>query len=183
MEKWRILLGNALAGSLDLSMGALIAAATLSSFGIQPELWHLALGAVLAVLPDFDIVVPILSGREAQGNHHTTLMHRPVLIIPAAALVAYIAGGQAWGMVAFLCVSWHYLHDTPPLGMGGIAWLWPLDHRYWSPWGPSEPALGGMTHHAWLKKYWLQLSPLSSMEIGAGLMALALALLIALRTV
>lgn len=182
MEKLRILLANALAGSLDLCMGALIAAATLSSFGVHPTLWHLAAGAVLAVLPDFDVVLPILCMREVKGNHHTTLMHRPALIIPAAACAAYAVGGPAWSMVALLCVSWHYLHDTPPLGMSGIAWLWPYDSRYWSPWGPAEPHTGGPGHHEWLKKYWMTLSPMLCMELGAGLMALALALFIASQT-
>lgn len=181
MEKMRILLANALAGSLDLSMGALIAAATLSSFGVEPQLWHLALGGVLAVLPDFDIVLPILMGREVKGNHHTTLMHRPVLIIPAAALAAYLLGGHAWVMVAFLCVSWHYLHDTPPLSQGGIAWLWPLDRRYWSVWGAQEPRMGHANHNEWLKQNWMRPSRLSITEIGAGLLALALAISIVLR--
>lgn len=179
MEKWRILLANALAGFLDLSMGALIAAATLYSLGVQPGLWHLLIGSVLAVLPDFDIIPAILLGREAAGNHHTTLMHRPLLIIPAAALVAYLVGGQAWGTVALLCVSWHYLHDTPPLSLGGIAWLWPFDYRYWSLWGPKEPHMGHLNHHEWLRYNWMRLSSMLRMEVGAGLMALALALFIA----
>lgn len=174
----RILLGNALAGFLDLGVGALIAAAVLSSLGIQPVLWHLAAAGVLAVLPDFDILLPIISGREPVGNHRMTFMHRPLIVIPVVSLAAYLLGGQAWGIVALLCVLWHYLHDTPPLSQGGIAWLWPYDSRYWSPWGPTEPKLGSMAHNEWLKKYWLQLSPLLCIEVGAGLMALALALFI-----
>lgn len=181
MEKLRMLLGNALAGFLDLAMGAALAALALSAFGIHPALWHLLIGSVLGVLPDFDIIPTILLGREAAGNHRTTLMHRPLFLAPLAAIAAYLVGGQAWGAAALACVTWHYLHDTPPLSMGGIAWLWPLDSRYWSPWGPSEPHAGGMSHHAWLKKYWLRPSPLLYMEVGSGLMALALALFIASR--
>ena len=181
MEKLRMLLGNALAGFLDLCMGAALAAVTLSAFGTHPALWHLAIGSVLGVLPDFDIIPAVLLGREAAGNHRATLLHRPLFVIPAAALAAYLIGGQAWGLAAFACVTWHFLHDTPPLSLGGIAWLWPLDNRYWSPWGPAEPHAGGMSHHAWLEKYWLAPSPLLLMEMGAGLTALALALLIALR--
>lgn len=181
MQKLRILIANGLAGSLDLAMGALIAAATLSSLGIEVELWHLAIGAVLGVLPDFDIVGPILLGHEVEGNHHTTLMHRPILVIPAAALAAYILGGQAWGLVAFLCVAWHYVHDTPPLSQGGIAWLWPLDSRYWSLWGPKEPHAGHMDHHEWLRQNWMRVSAMLCMELGAGLMAITLALFIVWR--
>ena len=183
MEKLRMLLGNALAGFLDLSMGAALAAITLSAFGMRPELWHLAVGAALAVLPDFDILLPILRMREVTGNHHATLMHRPLLVMPAAALAAFLLGGPAWGLAALLCVSWHFAHDTPPLGMDGIAWLWPFDERYWSPYGAAEPRISGLPHYEWLRKYWLTPSPLLLMEIGAGLMALALALLIASRAI
>lgn len=183
MEKLRMLLGNALAGFLDLSMGAALAAVTLSAFGMQPEPWHLAVGAALAVLPDFDILLPVLRMREVTGNHRTTLMHRPLLLVPLAALAAFALGGPAWGATAFACALWHFAHDTPPLSAGGIAWLWPFDERYWSPHGAAEPRMPGMPHHEWLKKYWLRPSPLLLMEIGAGLMALALALLIALQPV
>jgi hypothetical protein len=162
-------------------MGAALAAVTLSAFGMRPELWHLLIGSALGVLPDFDIIPAVLRMREITGNHRTTIMHRPLFLVPAAALAAYLVGGQAWGLAAFLCVTWHFVHDTPPLSMGGIAWLWPLDSRYWSPWGPAEPHTGGMSHHEWLEKYWLRPSPLLLMEIGTGLMALALALFIALR--
>lgn len=162
-------------------MGALIAAATLSSLGVPVELWHLAVGAVLAVLPDFDIVEPILLGREVTSNHHLTLMHRPIVLIPLATLGAWAVGGEAWGLVAFLCVAWHYVHDTPPLGLDGIAWLWPFDTRYWSLWGPKEPRAASMTHYGFLETYWLRLSPMLCMELGAGLMALALAVAIALQ--
>lgn len=181
MEKLRILLANGLAGSLDLCMGALIASATLSSLGIQPEPWHLLVGAVLGVLPDFDFLMPILMLREPQGNHHTTLMHRPIILLPAVALIGYAPGGPAWSLVAFLCVAWHFVHDTKPLSVGGVAWLWPFDHRYWSPWGPEEPHTAGYTHHQWLKEHWMRLSPTLCMELGAGLMAIALAVFIALR--
>lgn len=181
MEKLRILLANGLAGFLDLCMGALIASATLSSLGVEPLPWHLAVGGMLALLPDFDILGPILAGREVQGNHHTTLLHRPILLIPAATLAAWALGGQAWALVAFLCVAWHYLHDTPPLSQGGIAWLWPFDRRYWSPWGPKEPHMGHANHHEWLKENWMRLSPMLCAETGAGFVALALALFIALQ--
>jgi hypothetical protein len=179
MEKPRMLLGNALAGFLDAGMGAFIAAATLSALGTGPALWHLPLGAALALLPDFDILPAILRMREVNSNHHATLLHRPLLAIPAAALAAFLLGGPAWSAAAFLCVLWHFAHDTPPLSQGGIAWLWPLDSRYWSLKGPSEPHAPALSHREWLEKFWLRPSPLLFIEMGAGIAALALALLIA----
>ncbi len=181
MEKLRMLFGNALAGFLDLCMGACIAAVVLSWSGVHQQLWHLVLGALLGVLPDFDMVPTVLRGREATGNHRVSIMHRPLLLIPGASLMAFFLGGPVWALIAFLSVTWHFVHDTPPFSIGGISWLWPFDYRYWSLWGPVEPHGGGMTHYEWLKKFWLRPSAVSVAEVCAGLIAIIIALFIVLR--
>lgn len=180
MQRALILAGDFLAGFLDLCMGALIASATLSALGVEPLPWHLALGAILAVLPDFDIIVPILTDQKGIESHHTTLMHRPLFLILLAALVAYALGGSAWALVAFLCVAWHFVHDTPPLSPGGIAWLWPFDTRFVSVFGTEEPRTEALTHDEWISQYWLRPTVRSVSEIGAGLVALVLAVAIAI---
>lgn len=136
---------------------------------------------MLAVLPDFDIIPAILLNQEGIENHHTTLMHRPLVVLPAAALAALTLGGSAWALVAFLCVAWHYLHDTPPLSPGGIAWLWPIDRRFMSLYGAQEPHPGALKHEEWIKACWLRPTLRSTSEIGIGLVALILAVIIALR--
>lgn len=181
MQKLRILVASALAGSLDLGLGALIAGTVLTLAGVQPALWHLAVGGVLAVLPDFDIVSDVLRTKEPAGNHRVSPMHRPLLVIPAASLVAYILGGNTWTLITFLCVLWHYLHDTPPLSKGGISWLWPFDHRYWSLSGLEDTHKVVMSHHEWLKTYWMRPTKLSITEVGIGLLAFTAALIIVLR--
>lgn len=177
-----ILLGDALAGTLDLCIGALIASATLSTLGYEVAPWHLVVGAILAVLPDFDIIPAVLTDRKGIEDHRTTLMHRPLLVIPAATLVAFLIGGEAWGLVAFLCVAWHYLHDTPPLSPGGIAWLWPFDTRFISVFGVEEPRSGFMGHDEWVRTYWLRPTMRSVSEVGVGLVALVLAIVIAVAS-
>ncbi len=180
--KLRIFIANTLAGALDLCMGVFFTTGILAAFGLKPALWQLAVGATLAILPDFDIVPTVLRGREATGNHRVSLMHRPLLILPLATLIAYAIGGTVWLCIALVCVTWHYLHDTPPLSQGGIAWAWPFDTRYWSWFGPKPPLDDtGLTHHEWLKRYWMRPSRLSVTEIGTGLLALLAALAIALR--
>ena len=171
-----------MAGSLDLCMGALIASATLSTLGVEVLPWHLAVGAVLAVLPDFDIIPAILTNQKGIENHHTTLMHRPLFLIPAAALVAYALGGSAWELVAILCVSWHFLHDTPPLSPGGIAWMWPISTRFMSIYGTEEPRPGAQTHDEWIQTYWLKPTARSVSEISVGVVALVLAVAIAIAS-
>lgn len=181
MQRMLMLIGDALAGFLDLCVGALVASAALSALGHAVHPWHLALGAALAVLPDFDIILPILTDRRGIEGHHTTLMHRPLFLIPAASLAAYALGGGAWELVAFLCVAWHFAHDTPPLSPGGIAWAWPFSAKFVSVFGAEEPHGGSIAHDEWIRRYWLRPSARSVSEIGAGAAALALALLIASR--
>lgn len=180
MQRALILVGDFLAGLLDLCMGALIASATLSTLGYEVLPWHLALGAVLAVLPDFDIILPILTDQKGIENHHTTIMHRPLFLIPLAALVAYALGGAAWALLASLCVAWHFVHDTPPLSPSGIAWVWPLSEKFLSIYGARDPRVGTMLHDEWVQTYWLRPTVRSVSEIGAGLVALVLAVAIAI---
>lgn len=169
-----------MAGFLDLCMGALIASATLSTLGYEVLPWHLAVGAVLAVLPDFDIIIPILTDQKNIESHHTTLAHRPLFLLPIATLAAYLLGGSAFALVAFLCVAWHYLHDTPPLSPSGIAWLWPFDTRFVSVFGIQEPKVGVLSHDEWITKYWLRPTARSVSEIGVGVAALFVAITIAI---
>lgn len=169
-----------MAGFLDLSMGALIASATLSALGVEVLPWHLAVGAVLAVLPDFDIIPAILTTQKGIENHHTTIMHRPLFLIPLAALVAYGLGGSAWELVAILCVAWHFVHDTPPLSAGGIAWAWPMSEKFISLYGVKDPQPGELKHDEWIQTYWLRLTARSVSEISIGVVALVLAVAIAI---
>lgn len=169
-----------MAGFLDLCMGALITSLTLTLLGQDPLPWHLAVGAVLAVLPDFDIIPAILTNQKGVENHHTTLMHRPLFLVPAASLVAYALGGGTWELVAFLCVTWHFVHDTPPLSPGGIAWFWPMSEKFWSVYGSGEPQPGTLKHDEWIATYWLKPTYRSVTEMSVGLVALVLAVAIAI---
>jgi hypothetical protein len=144
------------------------------------------MGGVLALLPDFDLVWPIvrqlLTGQNIAGNHHETLMHRPIALVPAATVIAYLIGGPYWALTACACVLWHYVHDTKGMGGGGVAWLWPYSGDYWSPAGFAKSTPADVEHDAWIEKHWMRLSATSARELGVGLIALVAAIFIALRT-
>lgn len=99
-----------------------------------------------------------------------------LILVP---LVLWLFLGSYWGVTSFLCLLWHYLHDTKPLS-DGIAWLWPWDRRYWALDGTwelpeeSKMAGSGLRHHDWLRQNWLQPSKRSVLEIGFGSVALGL---------
>ncbi len=168
---------------MDFCVGTLIAACIGAVLHIHTPLWYLIIGGILAFLPDFDVIWPILrqflTGRTITGNHHETVMHRPILLVPAATLIAYIVGGPYWALTACLCVLWHYTHDTKGMGGGGIAWLWPYSSDYWSPQGFAKPTPADSEHDAWIEKNWMRLSAMSVRELSIGLVALSIALFIA----
>jgi hypothetical protein len=169
MDRLIILAANALAGFLDFCVGACVAVCILKYFGAPTPLWVLPIGSLFALLPDFDIVYPILVGLDFKWNHHTTLMHRPIFLLPVAAIVAYGIAGPVWTLIAFVCVSWHYVHDSRLLGGDHIDWLWPLRE---SPHLPGDPP-------RWLRLYWLRPSKKSVAEVCIGLLLLILALKLA----
>lgn len=174
MERTRWFLGSALVAYLDLCVGALIGTLVLPLFGIEPTLPALAIAALLAILPDFDLIIPVLSGH-VESNHRTSLWHRPIVVLPLATIAAWIVGGPGWGATAFICVLWHYIHDTPPIGDSGsgVAWAWPWSERFITPLGVlNAQPWDNYQQELMLEKEWLTASPRSIFEIGAGTLIL-----------
>lgn len=178
MEKLLKLCGNAMAAIMDFGVGALITALIGMMFGIDLSIWAYLVGGILGFLPDFDIIWPILIQDRPNGDHHQTLMHRPIILLPIVALVGWLLGGAFWSVTATLCVFWHYLHDTPEFGGGGVAWFWPFSRNYWSILkGAISPerslmAMSEAGHKQWLKEKWLRPSTISIREIEIGSAAL-----------
>lgn len=150
------------------------------AFGIELPLWAYLIGGILGFLPDFDVIWPILIQDRPNGDHHQTLMHRPIFLLPIVAVTGWLVGGFFWSTTATLCVFWHYLHDTPEFGGGGLAWFWPFSQKYWSILkGGISPersimAMSESEHRKWLEEKWLQPSKISFREIGLGAWSLGI---------
>lgn len=166
MHKLPWLMGNALAGYLDFCVGLLIATLVGNAMGYGAPPILLLWGAVCALLPDTDIVLPILRGR-IEGDHRTTLWHRPAATFLGLTVFLLALNLQAgvWAAVGYAALLWHYLHDTP---MGGIAWLWPYsDKRF------IEPAYTPGTSHEYdMYKEWCLPSYRSVGEVLLGTIVL-----------
>jgi hypothetical protein len=169
--------GNALAGFLDFSVGVLIATLTAHFFGVELAWWQLWVGGVLALLPDFDIAFLILAEKRVNSDHHKSPLHKPLLMLPLVGLIGYAIGGDYWELTALLCVLWHFIHDTPGFGGGGIAWAWPISKKYWSLTG-AHPLIHA-SHEEWIRDNWLRPSRMSVREVGLGTLALVIAFLVA----
>ena len=170
----------------DACIGALVVALVGRSWNIWGHMWPLTalgmitLGSVLALLPDLDIAYPLLKGKHDDlHEHHTMLMHRPLLVLPAVTGLAWLVsdfliGHHLWTVVAFTCIAWHFVHDTYGFGGAGLEWFWPLSKREWSPFGQPTANLH-VTLAEWLPS-WYKPSPLSFREIVIGSAALSLAM-------
>ena len=170
MSKLRWFGGSALVAYLDLCVGALIGALVFPLFAIEVTVVTLAVSAILALLPDFDLIIPVLRGH-VDNNHRTTLWHRPIVVLPTATIAAWIVGGPGWGAVTFICVLWHYIHDTPPIGDegSGIAWAWPWSERFITPLVILDPQpWDNYQHTTALEREWLTPTPRSIAEMAIG---------------
>ncbi len=181
MERLLKLCGNAMAAFMDFGVGTFITALLGLAFGLELPAWAYLVGGVLGFLPDFDVIWSILYRGHPQGDHHQTLMHRPIVILPITAIAGWLLGGAFWSATATACVFWHYLHDTPEFGGGGVAWFWPFSKKYWSfrnEWiSPERSVMANSEtdHKSWIEETWLKPSAISCREIEVGAISIGIA--------
>ena len=151
-----------MAAFLDFSTGALIVFTLGLASGVNVPLWQVGVGGVLALLPDFDILTQALASRlmdrHSTGDHRATVMHAPLIMLPACTFLGWFFRGPFWATATFLCLLYHYVHDSRVFSVGDIDWLWPLTNRK-LPW---------MDTKEWLQKYWLHPTKTSVTECFVG---------------
>lgn len=176
-----VLGANGIAGFMDFGVGALIICLMSLAFDIHLPEWYLLIGGILALLPDSDIILPIIEGNQSEiGDHHQTLAHRPIIMLSLVMMMGILVGGLFWTTTAATCVFWHYVHDTRGFGGGGIAWGWPFFEKYWSPlYGAEEPSRTPPDHQELLGEIWLRPSRLALCEITIGMISLMIAMRLA----
>lgn len=179
MDKLLVPAAMAMAAFPDFAVGCFIATVIALTMDVPIQWWYLPLGGILALLPDFDILEPVvqrlITGKQITGNHReATVLHRPLVILPTVTLAAWAFGGEYWAVTAFLCVLAHYVHDARETGSDGLAWFWPISKKYWWIGGSFEPRYNEIED--WLERTWLKPSERSITEMIIGTSALILAL-------
>jgi hypothetical protein len=169
MMKWFFLFATAMAARLDFFVGMIIALGIGTITAIEVPLWYLAVGGMLALLPDFDLVFKTLwqwiRGQRASGDHRETIMHCPMVMLPSCTLLAFLLGGWYWATVTLLGLFWHYAHDSKWFGsVGDIDWFAIVPNQN----------LPYMDTPEWLKQLWLRPTKTSVTELIAGVTMLAL---------
>ncbi len=168
MKKLYFLIATGMAMFLDLSFGMVFSTVSAKSFDIPIQWWYPLVGAVLAVLPDFDIVWPILAriflGKNIEDNHHASVMHWPLVMLPMVTTLGWFIGGWCWATLAFGCITFHYLHDALIMGWpAGFVWLTRTKQT------PIYDPSATLTYDVWIEQKWLQPSKLSTNELATGL--------------
>lgn len=159
-----------LAAYMDFAVGILIAAVVwVYGFHATPTFLTLFAGAILALLPDIDLVWPILRG-QVQGDHHQLPTHFPLVMLTLVPLAAFVVSGRRGMILAFVCLAWHFIHDTREFGGGGIAWLWPFSSDYWSLSGSSTPSIA--PHADEMQKLWGTPNAFAVRELAIGSLSL-----------
>lgn len=179
MGRLRFTVANGLAAYMDFGVGASIASGVFYISGLSAPWYAWCIGGIIALVPDFDILPQIIRGTYVQFDHRQTLFHRPILMLPTVTLLAWQIGGGAWALIAFLCVLYHFLHDTGwHTQRSGIAWLYPLSTRFLSSRGFYDLASDPMDHYEFITQNWYQPSIMSVREITIGSITLALGMML-----
>lgn len=168
---------NGMAAAEDFGMGMLLVCLTALTLGRHIEWWWPLMGVPLGVLADSLLILRIKRGSVGNFNHHTMWTHWPLVMVPGCTAVAYAVAwalgldATFWATATAACLLWHYLHDTPPLGMEGVQWFAPFIKRYVSYRGFEERSPSSTHYEEWMRRYWMRPSWLSVLELSVASVA------------
>lgn len=110
--------------ALDLVTGLFIAHVLYLFSGNPTPLWAYVLGAIMAVIPDLDILPFVFRQQPPDLTHRNTVIHQPLLFIVLPTLILFFFSSSV-ALLWALPLIFHYLHDTFGTSMG-LQWLYPF---------------------------------------------------------
>jgi hypothetical protein len=112
---------------LDIGLGILSAIFVSQSSGAPLTIWFIFAGILFALLPDIDFLIHIFQKKSHRHNayEHRSIVHLPLLYIPAGSLLLWLLLGPAWAMLFAFASTLHFLHDSIGIGRG-VQWLFPF---------------------------------------------------------
>ncbi len=118
---------------LDIALGMLAGLVVGAGFNLEFVWLFILLGAIFALLPDFDFLVMLARrglARDRRFDHdHRDLLHKPLIYIPVGAAAAFGIGGAPLATLFTSGSVIHFLHDSTGIGWG-IRWLYPFSDNY-----------------------------------------------------
>jgi hypothetical protein len=178
---------------LDIGIGIFASIFVANAFSLPLSGVLVFLGIAFALLPDLDFIYSVAKHwpkDERSVIKHRSLIHYPLIYIPAGSVIALFFG-MPWAVLFFLASLGHFIHDSIGLGWG-VAWLWPLRResytffwRYTAPekilprkivyrWEQEriDDLITEYTDHDWLRNLYLKFHPFFVTEIAVFLLAL-----------
>ncbi len=171
-------------GFLDLVAGAFIAHILhLSFYSSPPPLFIYLLGAIVAALPDIDILITLSQKKTLNLTHRNTIFHQPMVFMAVPAFILIFIH-TFWALFWALPLLFHYLHDT--IGeSSGIQWFSPFKPSKFALWDFNQagqrkllvthpPHYRGFTLDKALEKKFYRLTPTSIIEATLPLILLGI---------
>jgi len=124
--------GISMAILTDIAFGALVVHLFGKVFLLNITTYFYLIGMFLALLPDIDTPIMWLY-KHGHFSIHRLGTHYPLIIIPVICLPLIILSViwpilGYWALVAFICLLFHYIHDSIGKEVGE-KWLWPIDKK------------------------------------------------------
>lgn len=113
---------------LDIGAGILLALTTAYYTHTDITITWIFFAVLFVLLPDADMVTYVIKKilQKRKTTNHRSWTHYPILYLPIVILLYFIS--PAYSLLFFLCIYFHFAHDTVWLGWG-ISWLWPFSDR------------------------------------------------------
>lgn len=130
-------------------MGIVILVILSKLFSVQILPIHIVSAITFVLLPDLDMLfeaVGIILKKVKFGDIHRTYTHFPLLYLPAI-VVTFILNPFT-GVLFFLCIIWHFLHDSFGTAWG-VQWLWPVNNTYYKFFSDEKGVISGNFVQKW----------------------------------
>lgn len=153
----------------DIGIGILLSIFVTHLFGVDLTIYHIIGGILFALLPDIDMLIFVIPGLKKLFNGHREWTHHPLKYISLTILVFFVAG-PVWALLFFLCILFHFIHDSLWIG-NGIAWLGPYSKKRYKFFNIEKPYTPGPI--TWIRDFYLRPTVVSVTELGIFIVSIS----------
>lgn len=114
---------------LDIGIGIFVSIFTSFVFDFEISFWLILISVFFAVAPDVDFLYFFPKRGDTKYDHnHRSIIHYPLLYLPAGTILFWMVFGNIWATVFFFSSLFHFIHDSIGIGWG-VRWLYPFSNR------------------------------------------------------
>ncbi len=154
----------------DIGIGIIFSILITHFFGVEINAFYILGGIIFVLLPDIDILSFVHPWFKKIFQGHREWTHHPLKYLPIAVVLLFIAG-PVWVLLFFLCIFFHFVHDSLWIGPG-VAWLGPFSKKHYKFFNIEKPYSPGPI--TWFKDYYFRPTIISITETGVFIAAVIL---------